>query len=553
MDLPQYLIDWYRDQLNKNLDQVEAPTEAPSELNTTPWVGKFGQSEQLMPGDDYETKSELDLFRDEKLADEYNKLTKKNKFENVLGNTIQPRRSEEQVIKEATKTADTIADKVRENQDQIAKGWAVKPNSEYNKFLQKRQEAEEARLQEEEAPNRELSSDEEQIQETPEVDLEEDTSTTEENNAIIKNIFNEINKRNAKKASVKADFNKMLIESIKNKDYAKLSAALGKAGETLGSAISGMVNKGIVTKQTGTEFYNQLAKDAADKPEEVVGLMAMDAKQSALDLEARKSDPDSEESQFSREVLKQQGIDVPDNATAAALEKYVPYLAKFSLAKQMSDIRKEEKQTIATAKKQEKEKAEKEKAITSARDQVQTKGNKLAFELLTQADNISQNLQNLSPDMYGDSIRTLQSAKLFQGDTSVVRGPELKEIQNAVGVLDRFKNEVNRLGGVSKLQEKQRQAILNAALTIRNVAKNAYVRTVTPAAKQFYRRGLPLDEIFDPNILPSLEEMLYNKPSGSSEKMEDTSERADVQAYADDFFKGDYKKAYQYLKNKGKL
>jgi hypothetical protein len=142
-----------------------------------------------------------------------------------------------------------------------------------------------------------------------------------------------------------------------------------------------------------------------------------------------------------------------------------------------------------------------------------TKGYKDAFDVYKNAERISNTFENLSPGMYGDAIRTLQSSKLFQGDASVVRGPELKEVQNAVGVLDRLKNEVDNLRGTARLQPKQRKQLLDAVNTIKNVAKKEYTGLLGPAAKQFNRRGLPLDEIFDPRVLPEVQESLGLKTS----------------------------------------
>lgn len=312
------------------------------------------------------------------------------------------------------------------------------------------------------------------------------------------------------------DFNEMLRMAQEARDKGVLLGNIGKAAETFATGLTGTVRGGVVTKATGTDYYDKLIKQAEQPVEDVGTAYTMKTKQDEMERLARRRDASSEESKFARDLLAQQGIKVPEAATAEALEKYAPQLTNILNQREARQAREADskQRALDRAVLLEKGYSEKqEKAIISARDQVMTKGYKDAFDVYKNAERISNTFENLSPGMYGDAIRTLQSSKLFQGDASVVRGPELKEVQNAVGVLDRLKNEVDRLSGTGKLQENQRKQLLDAVNTIKNVAKKEYTGLLGPAAKQFNRRGLPLEEIFDPRVLPEVQESLGLKTS----------------------------------------
>lgn len=313
------------------------------------------------------------------------------------------------------------------------------------------------------------------------------------------------------------NFYDLLGQAKQSRDSQILMANLAKAAETLGSGISGMVSRGTVTKPVGTDFYDKLMKQAEQRVEDIGTAYTMKTKQDEMERFARRRSPDSAESQIARDIYKELiGRDAPKNLTAEVFEKYAPQYTSIQRAREEAKARQEEraqKQLDRDLLRQKGYDEKKEKAIINAREEVTSKGYKNAFDMYRNAERIANTFENLSPDLYGDSIRTLQSAKLFQGDSSVVRGPELKEVQNAVGILDRLKNEVSRLGGVSKLSQKQRDSILNAVNTIKRVSKKEYLGLLEPAVKQYKRRGLPLEEIFDSNVLSEIGE----KPLGTDE------------------------------------
>jgi len=331
-----------------------------------------------------------------------------------------------------------------------------------------------------------------------------------------------IKAESAKPQKAEIDFNEMLRMAQEARDKGILLGNIGKAAETFATGLTGTVKGGVVTKPVSTDFYDKLIKQAEQPVEDVGTAYTMKTKQDEMQRLARRRDPASEESKFARDLLKQQGITVPEAATAEALEKYAPQLTNILNQREAREARAENarQRALDRAALLEKGYSEKqEKAIIAARDQVMTKGYKDAFDMYKNAERISNTFENLSAGMYGDTIRTLQSAKLFQGDSSVVRGPELKEIQSAVGVLDRLKNEVDRLGGTAKLQPKQRKQLLDAVNTIKNVAKKEYTGLLGPAAKQFNRRGLPLEEIFDSRVLPEVQESLGIKSEKEEQKI----------------------------------
>ena len=309
-----------------------------------------------------------------------------------------------------------------------------------------------------------------------------------------------------------------LLEKAKqSRDKQQLLANLGMAGETLSSAIGGMVSGGTITKPTGTDFYKNLAKQAEDRISDLGSQVTLQEKQEDINKAVRRRDPSSDESMLAKETYKELfNKPAPENLTAEAFEKIAPTMTNLMSQREARRAREAEIEQRDLDREILREKGyneKQEKAIINARDEVKTKGYKDAYDMYKNAERLFNTLENLSPGMYGDVIRTLQSAKLFQGDASVVRGPELKELQGAVGVLDRLKNEVDRLKGTGKLQAKQRKEIQDVVNTIKNVSKKEYTGLLRPAALQFSRRGLPLEEIFDPRVLPEVQESLGLKTS----------------------------------------
>jgi hypothetical protein len=137
------------------------------------------------------------------------------------------------------------------------------------------------------------------------------------------------------------DFMDLLRKAQESQSQIQLLGNLGKAAETISSGITGVVPGGKVTKTTGTDFYDKLIKQAEQPVEDVGTMYTMKTKQDEMDRLARRRDPSSEESKFARDLLKQQGITVPEAATAEALEKYAPQLTNILNQREAREARAE--------------------------------------------------------------------------------------------------------------------------------------------------------------------------------------------------------------------
>ena len=135
-----------------------------------------------------------------------------------------------------------------------------------------------------------------------------------------------------------------LRQAQESRDLTILMNQLGKSAEIIANNIGGLVNRGIITKPVATEIYNQNIKQAEN--------IVTDFKENlAVQKEAKKSDPSSEDSKVARELLKSLGIDVSEKASAAFIEKNFPSLASFAKSRTLAEERKEQKQKESEVKK----------------------------------------------------------------------------------------------------------------------------------------------------------------------------------------------------------
>jgi hypothetical protein len=149
--------------------------------------------------------------------------------------------------------------------------------------------------------------------------VEEDDSPESKLNEAIK-------AESEKPKQPEMDFNEMLRMAQEARDKGVLLGNIGKAAETFATGLTGTVKGGIVTKPVGTDFYDKLIKQAEQPVEDVGTAYTMKTKQDEMQRLARRRDSNSDESKFARDLLAQQGIKVPEAATAEALEKYAPQL-----------------------------------------------------------------------------------------------------------------------------------------------------------------------------------------------------------------------------------
>ena len=151
-----------------------------------------------------------------------------------------------------------------------------------------------------------------------------------------------IGAESARKVSEYEDLMRRFQEAQNRANQMRMMAGIGEGAELLGASIAGV-------KPADASFYRQMAEQADLLPKQFKE--AEDFKK-----EARRNDPSSEESESARNLLKSQGITVPDNISAAFIEKQYPQfaniLARREAAKEREISRKERAEDRAFAREQ---------------------------------------------------------------------------------------------------------------------------------------------------------------------------------------------------------
>lgn len=209
------------------------------------------------------------------------------------------------------------------------------------------------------------------------------------------------------------DFNEMLRMAQESRDKSQLLANIGKASELFATGLTGTVPMGRVTKPVAQEYYDKLIKQAEQPVEDVGDAFTMKAKQDEMQRLARRRDPDSEESKFARDLLKQQGITIPEQATADALEKYAPQLTNI-LNQREARERREAVAKIAAAEREERKQA----TAKTKEDETMNK------EFTQMSKTINSELAS-SRSSFGKSAGILRSAEAIE---TFIKGVDPKSI-----------------------------------------------------------------------------------------------------------------------------
>lgn len=244
--------------------------------------------------------------------------------------------------------------------------------------------------------------------------------------------LNEAIKAESEKAQKpEMDFNEMLRMAQEARDKGVLLGNIGKAAETFATGLTGTVKGGVVTKPVSTDFYDKLIKQAGQPIEDVGDAYTMKTKQDEMQRLARRRDPGSEESKFARDLLSQQGIKVPEAATADALEKYAPQLTNILNQREAREQRSFLAQQAREAridKDSEKEKDAIQELTHSFRKELNTgeigKLGTYARKANSGIKLMEETIKN--PSGYKDFAATFALLKATQGDDSVIREAEMK-------------------------------------------------------------------------------------------------------------------------------
>jgi len=308
------------------------------------------------------------------------------------------------------------------------------------------------------------------------------------------------------------DFTSLLEQAKAARDKQQLMAGLGRAGETLSSAVTGMVKGGVVTKPTGTDFYKDLAKQAEQGIEDVGTQYTMEQKQEERDRLARRRDPSSEESQFARALLKDQGITLPETATAEALEKYAPQLTNILNQREAQKYR----TFLAQQAKEARLDKDKEKEADAIRDLTTSYRKELntgeIAKLGTFARKAASGIKLMEaaakdPSGYKDFAASFALLKATQGDDSVIREAELKLGMSLGSVPEKFKANVIRfLTGQMQTPEMRKQ-MLDSMRLLADRAQAQYMDAAGPVLNSARKEGIDVKNLLSETFLDQPEKL----------------------------------------------
>ena len=227
-------------------------------------------------------------------------------------------------------------------------------------------------------------------------------------------------------------------EAEERQRLAQLGVSLGQAGERIGSAIA-------MVKPGDQAIYEQLAKQAG-------GITEQFKEEEAVAREAKRNDPNSEESKSARALLKEQGIPVPETVTAAFIEKQYPQFANILAQRRAAEERAEARKVRAEERAHELERETKKTANEFVFSGLKTlTGDKVYMtrnKVLRGKALVDEALKN--PSGFGD-VTSLYSAITALDPDSVVREGEIKLSREGMSLGESIQREVTRIGSNPRL------------------------------------------------------------------------------------------------------
>jgi hypothetical protein len=314
--------------------------------------------------------------------------------------------------------------------------------------------------------------------------------------------------------------NEDLKDAQERRDVAVLINQLGKAADVAGSGMSG-------TQARFGGIFDQNVKNAE-------GIVTDYQDQ----VKFEKEDPNSAVSKGYRELAKSLGFNIKGMASAADLERLMPQLAnaynqrqaqiaRAQEAKEKRESRLDEAQIReANRKDLEKEKIElkdeskREKDIDEAKkalDKGTTQKLKNSFYTAKRMEmSIGEFAKN--PNGYSDYATLMGGLKVLQGDDSVVRETEIKLGMRSGSLLDKIKNEFMQAWDGKSLQPSQRKNIINTIKVMSDSARELYLRETAPAVVSAKRRSIPLNELFDEELIKDVEDYYIKQQQIKAER-----------------------------------
>lgn len=285
---------------------------------------------------------------------------------------------------------------------------------------------------------------------------------------------------------------------------------MGKGAEKIGSSIAGT--------QSDANYLDSF-KPFVHKPVEDV-LTQRKAKREAIDTEAAAfslanakdaDEPNSVASKFARDNLRALShqanvpLQIPDNISAAELQKQFPTLMNVISAKMAQDARLEQAKISAEAKSEgRKEKTDEDKkkfTQTLRRELTQGKlGEMFANVNHAQRANGAIEAFMKDPTGYSDYGTLMTALKTLQGDQSVVREAEIRLGMQAGSFQDKILNQIESLRTGKSLRQGQRENILKSVKILGSIADKQYKEAIKPQLEQAKEEGIDSKFILPGNI-----------------------------------------------------
>ncbi len=264
-------------------------------------------------------------------------------------------------------------------------------------------------------------------------------------------------------------------EAQERQQQARRDIGLAQAAELIGSSIA-------MVKPEDQSFYQQLNKQADEITERF-------KEEASVAREAEKNDPNSTESRSMRALLKQQGITVPENISAAFIEKQYPQFANIINRREAAQARKDElKLRFAeiAARKDETRSEKQDRFIQALRKETTSGALGKMFSNYSTARRMSSALDEFSknPTGYSDYATLMGGLKALQGDESVVRESEIRLGMNATSLANKVKNWSDRLISGKGLQKEQREEMVKAVKILADTARGQYTDAIAPIMAQ---------------------------------------------------------------------
>jgi len=268
--------------------------------------------------------------------------------------------------------------------------------------------------------------------------------------------------------------------------------ALAQAAETIGSSIA-------MVKPEDQSFYDQMYRQAGRITDEF-------KEEAGVAREAEKNNPNSAESRSMRALLKEQGITIPENISAAFIEKQYPQFANIINRREAAQARKEELKLrfaeIAGRKDEAKEEKQ-DKFVQALRKETTSGALGKMFGNYNTAKRMEKALSEFSksPGAYSDYATLMGGLKALQGDDSVVREAEVRLGMSATSLANKVKNWSDRLVSGRSLQPSQRDEMVKTVKTLSETARNQYSEAISPIINQAKKIGISTDLLVGEGIL----------------------------------------------------